>query len=331
MAGPLYPTDRPDGSTNDTTLSINNISDHREPKLQVGIATADVSEDTLAVTKANAVSHGDPIIFTDLGTVTGVAVGTIYYAHTITQSTTLGVTTTTFKIAETAALSVSNTAINLTGSDDDVLFYVNDGVLDGGESVGVTDLLSDLMGMTSAGTGTDDTMPENTAVAGISVLAQLVSEITQLYDALIPSRTGSLKTATSASGVFTKTAHGLVVGEPIQFTSAGSPTSGVSTADGIYTVRAIPTANTFTLTVVATGNAYSSSASGTGVKYYTPLSLAEQAYLGNLKALKLYYVQDAALKLSFELKRLNANINQISNTGALPDSMYPSGDQTWNY
>jgi hypothetical protein len=339
MAGVNYPTDRPDGTTNDTTLAIDNIYDHRESKLQAGkcnlVNTGDVIE-TLKDDGTTVVAHtlqvGDIVFFP---TVVNEALGVIASSpgETTTYYSVYTVpTASTFRIAAfTMSTGTVGSAITIT--DDTTGTYVSyNGTIDGAERFGVTEVLGDLMGMTytaigAAATACSDTIPATALVAGDSVLAQLMSEITQLYDALVPVRVPV--TTAAASGVFTVAAgHGITKeGTAIIWTDADS--TGLSTSAGVYTVD-ILTTTTFSLTFVATGLAYTSSATG-APKFYLPLSKAEQAYLTNLKSLKFYRVQDLALTLAFELKRLNAEINNVADTGVLPNSTYPSGDQTWNY
>ena len=66
-----------------------------------------------------------------------------------------------------------------------------------------------------------------------------------LYAALVANK--STFTVTLASpGVFTNTAHGLVVGDPVFFTTTGALYTGL-TANTIYYVMTVPTTDTFTV------------------------------------------------------------------------------------
>ena len=340
--GPLYPTDRTDGTTNDTTLTMDNIYDHREAKLQVGKCITTIAGNIIttykndgATTVAHKLAIGDEVIFTSFTTATGLTTsttgGTItpYYVKTIPD--TDGVT---FTVSDTITAGVPGTVVTITGAYAGTYLSYN-GIIDGAERFGVTEVLGDLMGMTYAGTGTTEaachnqTIPATSAVAGDSVLAQLMSEITQLYDALVPVRVPV--SCSEASGVFTKAAHGIANGSSITINDRTGDT-GLSLSAGIYTVSVL-TVNTFALTVIATGALYSSTnaTSGATIKYFLPLNKAEQQYLTNLKSLKFYRVQDLALTLAFELKRLNDEVANVANKGVLPDSRYPSGAETWNY
>lgn len=75
-------------------------------------ATSDVTADTFTRT-AHGLANGTQVVFTSLGTTTGLTAGTTYYV--------VSTATNTFKVAATSG----GTAINITGSNATVSFNVN--------------------------------------------------------------------------------------------------------------------------------------------------------------------------------------------------------------
>ena len=71
-------------------------------------------------------------------------------------------------------------------------------------------------------------------------------------------------TAGATLGQFTSTAHGLVVGDAIRFSTTGTLPTGL-TAGTIYFVKTVPTANTFTIAATAAGAQLNPTTAGTGV------------------------------------------------------------------
>jgi len=73
----------------------------------------------------------------------------------------------------------------------------------------------------------------------------------------------SVGVGTVAGSTFTKSAHGLAVGDRVKFTTTGALPNGLS-ADTNYYVKAAATANTFTVSATKTGDAVTTTSAGTG-------------------------------------------------------------------
>jgi hypothetical protein len=315
---PFYPTDNIPDSTgalvDSTVLSYNNITDHREAKLQFADGAAANTGDLITTVRTHSLSVNDPIKFTYLSASCGITVDTQYYVNTVPSPTTFTIKT-----------SVPGASIVAAPFTDDVTalkFYCNDGTLTGQELVNITQTLEDLVD------GANDTIPLSTAVDGLSAFAKLTKEITLLYDKLSPSRTSNLITATtSATGNtisnYDGSNHGLANGTIIKFTNNGN-SDMTENSVGYYITSVSDTK--FTISTTATGGAHTLVTDATNTtKYYVILSDYEKKYIEELKSIKFNYLQDEALKLAFEIKRLREDIAKIADTGVLPESRYPSG------
>jgi microcystin-dependent protein len=96
-----------------------------------------------------------------------------------------------------------------------------------------------------------------------------------LFAVLAPSL-GTFTVTIASPGVFTLTAHGLVLGDQVYLTTTGALPTGLS-ANTIYYVVSTPTANTFTLSATRGGSAIntSGSQSGTHSIHWCPCGLGD--------------------------------------------------------
>jgi hypothetical protein len=202
---PNYPTD----NVLTSTLSINNVSDYREPKLQtVEVTTAANGVCTTAV--AHGLQIHDTVIFT--ATQGSIVLGTTYYVETIPLSTT-------FTVEATIGGGTVGGAVGTS------YYYTPNGTITGAELTGYTDTISDFADvwtnrLTTAVNENADVIPASSAVSGNSVLAKLAKEITLFYDVMNPSRLALAVTGDNASDTFASTtAHGYSVGDALYFTA----------------------------------------------------------------------------------------------------------------
>jgi microcystin-dependent protein len=96
-----------------------------------------------------------------------------------------------------------------------------------------------------------------------------------LFAAIVPSL-GTTTVTIASPGVFTLTAHGLVIGDALYLTTTGALPTGLS-ANTIYYVVSTPTSDTFTVSATQGGSAIntSGSQSGTHTAYYCPYGLGD--------------------------------------------------------
>lgn len=103
-----------------------------------------------------------------------------------------------------------------------------------------------------------------------------------LFAAIIPSL-GTFTVTLASPGVFTLTAHGLVIGDRVYLTTTGALPTGLS-ANTIYYVVSVPTADTFTLSASEGGSAINTSGSQSGVHslHHCPWGLGDGSTTFNL-------------------------------------------------
>lgn len=103
-----------------------------------------------------------------------------------------------------------------------------------------------------------------------------------LFAAIVPSL-GTFTVTLASPGVFTLTAHGLVIGDQVYLTTTGALPTGLA-ANTIYYVVSTPTADTFTLSATLGGSAIntSGSQSGTHTLRLCPYGLGDGSTTFNL-------------------------------------------------
>lgn len=100
-----------------------------------------------------------------------------------------------------------------------------------------------------------------------------------LFEAIVPL-VGTFTVTLASPGVFTLNSHGLVIGDAVYLTTTGALPTGLS-ANTIYYVMTVPTANTFTLgasrstTAVTSAKNTSGSQSGVHSLYHCPWGLGD--------------------------------------------------------
>lgn len=110
------------------------------------------------------------------------------------------------------------------------------------------------------------------------------------YAALFAALVTSLGTATvtiASPGVFTKSSHGLSVGDKVYLTTTGALPTGLA-ANTLYYVVSVPTSSTFTLSATAGGSAINTSGSQSGVHtlFLCPWGLGNGSTTFNVPNLK---------------------------------------------
>jgi microcystin-dependent protein len=160
--------------------------------------------------------------------------------------------------------------------------------LSGSAQVFITPNADDLsQGMFSSG----DVKPtaRRTAPSGWLLCdASAVSRTTYaaLFNVIVPSL-GTFTVTIASPGVFTLTSHALVVGDRVYLTTTGALPTGLS-ANTIYYVVSVPTANTFTVSATEGGTAIntSGSQSGTHTIYWCPYGLGDGSTTFNVPDLR---------------------------------------------
>lgn len=96
-----------------------------------------------------------------------------------------------------------------------------------------------------------------------------------LFAAIAPPL-GAVTVTLASPGVFTLTAHGLIIGDLVYLTTTGALPTGLA-ANTIYYVASTPTADTFTLSATSGGSAIntSGSQSGTHTLVFCPYGLGD--------------------------------------------------------
>lgn len=166
----------------------------------------------------------------------------------------------------TASLVLDVNAANITYLDN-----VTTGTLAAGTATVVPDAANPLVAAigidtTTAASLAVATVINNTAAATITearfqqlpgslaTLPAVDSTAARTWLALVwvPPRLASV-TGVASTGVFTKSAHGLVVGDPVWFNAVTGATAGL-TATTIYYVNTVPTTGTFTVSATPGGS-----------------------------------------------------------------------------
>jgi hypothetical protein len=196
---PNYPTDNMLAST----LTFNNVSDYREPKLQtVEVVAASVTGQCTA-SVAHGLAVNDIVKFTK--TSGSIVAGTTYYVKTLTSPTIFIV-----------SASIGGGAV--VGGDTTTYYYTTDGILTGAELTGITETINDFAAVfTNTANELADTIPASTSVDGNSVLAKLAKEITLFYDELDQRREALGAAQTNALDRFALVDNGFTNRQPVRF------------------------------------------------------------------------------------------------------------------
>lgn len=88
-------------------------------------------------------------------------------------------------------------------------------------------------------------------------------------------RSATVVVTIAAPGVFTWTAHGLAVDTAIKFTTTGALPTGL-TANTVYFVKTVPTADTFTVSATVGGTAVTTSSTQSGTHTATTVPSGEE-------------------------------------------------------
>jgi len=100
------------------------------------------------------------------------------------------------------------------------------------------------------------------------------------------ARSATVTVTIAAPGVFTWTAHGLAVGDAVQFTTTGALPTGI-TASTTYYVKTVASADTFTVAATAGGSAITTTGTQSGVHTATTIPSGTIAYYrGKVMAFK---------------------------------------------
>lgn len=89
---------------------------------------------------------------------------------------------------------------------------------------------------------------------------------------------GTFTVTTASPAIFTRTAHGLVAGDSIQFSTTGSLPSGLATLTNYYVIATGLTANTFEVSLTAGGAAVNTSGAQSGTHSYTSFATLYPGY-----------------------------------------------------
>lgn len=99
-------------------------------------------------------------------------------------------------------------------------------------------------------------------------------------------RSATFTVTIAAPGVFTSTAHGLVVGDAVQLSTTGALPTGLAAATTYY-VKTAPSADTFTLAATPTGAAITTTGTQSGTHTFTTVPSGTTAYYrGKVMAFK---------------------------------------------
>lgn len=108
---------------------------------------------------------------------------------------------------------------------------------------------------------TNGATPGSVTFSGFTVGTNTGSSLTTTY-----ASTSSVTVTSASPGVVTWTSHGLNANQPVYFTAATMPTG--LTANTLYYVASVLTANTFTVSATPGGTAINTSSTGTTVVGY---------------------------------------------------------------
>lgn len=98
---------------------------------------------------------------------------------------------------------------------------------------------------------------------------------------------GTVTVTIASPGVFTKTSHGLIVGDGVAFSTTGALPTGL-TANTLYYVQSVPTGNTFTVAATRGGSAIATtgSQSGTHTLTFAPFGVGDGSTTFNVPDLR---------------------------------------------
>jgi hypothetical protein len=167
----------------------------------------------------------------------------------------------------------------------------------------------------------------NNAPVALSATPASTSALGNVKLSSTPSTTLGTATITIASpGVVTLTAHGLIAGDTVQFTTTGALPTGLATATNYFVIAAGLTANTFELALTAGGAAINTTGSQSGVHTLfrtTPFGvgtddprLFPNAYGVDATGTSAYVITLASAPAKYVTGQLYAFKAQAANVGA---------------
>lgn len=210
---------------------------------QQGITT-NVTTDTFTYPSVHGLEVGDPVMFRDIVSTTGINSTDIYFVESVP-------TTTTFKVSATK----SGGAVNLTGSNGSVTLVTPGGMIVEYE-LGANGCLVTIDGMQN----------DDNDTANIIAFNQSTSRNHKLLVRGIKSenkdgtRTTGITVGAGTPATFTKTAHGFVNGDVFQVFALVNVSSGLNDWGRYYVVN--KTTNTFQLAIIPGGSAIAVTTSG---------------------------------------------------------------------
>lgn len=227
--------------------------------------------------------------------------------------------------ASTTALGITKLSIAPVSSLSPISVGDNDTrLLTSANATAVTALLAGIIGTIHPFAGR--TAPTGFLMCDGSSVSR--STFASLFAVICSSQTMTMTIASPA--VVTATAHGLVAGDKIHFTTTGGLPSGVSTNTDYYVLAASLATNTFEFALSSAGTAVVSTGSQSGIH-----TIYKSAY-GKGDGLTTFNVPDFRAKslmgsgssttnitLSFE----GGAVNTGADTIAVPDLSYPSQGQ----
>lgn len=149
-----------------------------------------------------------------------------------------------------------------------------------------------------------------------------------LFAVIAPSQTFTVTIA--SPGVFSATAHGLVAGDKIHFTTTGGLPSGLATNTDYYVISTGLTADAFEVALVPGGAAVNTSGSQSGVHtmYKSGWGKGDGSTTFNIPDLRSKVpVGRAASAPTIVLKFESAQVNTTDNTVTIVDTIFPAQGQ----
>lgn len=134
---------------------------------------------------------------------------------------------------------------------------------------------------------------------------------------LPPLLTGTFTVTIATPGVFSKTAHGLVAGNKVIFSTTGALPTGLTAGTTYYVIAAGLTADAFQVSTTAGGSAVNTSSSQSGVHSLTSVPTGSRRYFiaKVMSAAEVFDQANSVMKQNMTLG-VNSNVVRVAPTNS---------------
>lgn len=161
-------------------------------------------------------------------------------------------------------------------------------------------------------------LPSDAGQVALKAAAQVKSNfpIKVEWDDAPPARSSTVTITIATPGVITWTAHGLEIGDKVEFTTTGALPTGL-TAGTDYYVKTVPSADTFTVAATPDGTAIATSSTQSGVHTGTTVPTPTiDMFAGLVMGASRQGGNANTTRMLQSTIEINSNIVEVNPTGA---------------